>query len=154
MNAIILDKSPNNDMKGLFVYGEMNDIVRSYGDVFKVAATIYGRKYLLDEYQVRALQIMCKRAAEQSDEAWQEFVDNVIVYNTSAKSYYVDWDGFPDDDNEPFDFTDDQGNLKHVHKMIFRKDGCFENSFSVDESGRGKRNGFFNRSAEMAFTLF
>lgn len=109
----------------------------------RVAAEIYGQKYLLDEYQVRALQILCKRAAEDGDDAWKEFTEKVLVYNTDAEIFYTD-------DGIEFDFTDAEGNEKTVHKMIFTKSGRFANEFTEDEYD----NGFFTRAANLAFELF
>lgn len=143
------------DLKAEATYAEMIGTVLGYGRVFKVAATIYGRKYLLDEYQVRALQVMCKRTAEKSDADWQEFVDNVIVYNLPANPTYCETDGFDEDDREPFEFYDpnvDDEKPTDIHQMIFRKDGIFENEFGCGDNGGNC--GFYNRTADMAFELF
>lgn len=129
------------DIKAYTTYAEMQDIVNSFGKQFEVAAVIYGKKYRLNEYQVRALQVMCKRAAEKSDESWQEFVDNVIVYNLPAWVY----------DDEPFEFYDPNTEDEvpaDIHRMIFRKDGLFANEF-----GCGKDCGFYNRTTDLVFEI-
>ena len=70
----------------------------------KVAAEVYGKIVYLTEPEVRALQVLAKRKAEESDEAFKEFTDNVIIYSHCHKR-------------------------RSKHKMIFRKDGKFENDF-------------------------
>jgi len=70
----------------------------------KVAAEVYGRFVYITESEVRALQVLAKRKAEESDEAFKEFTDNVIIYSHNSKR-------------------------RSKHMMIFRKDGKFENDF-------------------------
>ena len=70
----------------------------------KVAAEVYGRPCYLTEPEVRALQVLAKRKAEESDEAFREFTENVIIYSHRYKR-------------------------RSKHTMIFRKDGLFENKF-------------------------
>lgn len=70
-----------------------------------VAAVIYGVKCHLTELDVRALQIMAKRAAEQSEEAYLEFRKNIVVYSTHNIS--------------------EEG----CRQMFFREDGRFSNEF-------------------------
>ena len=70
----------------------------------KVAAEVYGKIVYLTEPEVRALQVLAKRKAEESDEAFKEFTDNVIIYSHCHKR-------------------------RSKHKMVFRKDGKFENEF-------------------------
>ena len=70
----------------------------------KVAAEIYGRRVYITEAEVRALQILAKRRAEESEEAFLEFCENVIVYSGSRKR-----------------------SSKHI--MLFAEDGSFINDF-------------------------
>ena len=70
----------------------------------KVAAEVYGKIVYLTEPEVRALQVLAKRKAEDSDEDFKEFTDNVIIYSHCHKR-------------------------RSKYKMIFRKDGNFENEF-------------------------
>lgn len=79
-------------------------IARNYGYVKTIAAEIYGKVLYLTEGEVRALQIMAKEKAEESDEAFDEFCENVIVYSNVKKKI-------------------------SKHKMKFQKDGSFENDF-------------------------
>lgn len=85
----------------------------------KVAAEVYGRPCYLTEAEVRALQILAKRKAEESDGAFREFAENVIVYSHRYKR-------------------------RSKHKMIFRKDGTFENDFE---------EGFYDVNAKLAFEI-
>ncbi len=71
-----------------------------------VFAKIYGIPCLVRELEVRALQVMAKRAAEKSEEDFLEFCKNVIIYSSRYQS--------------------DEG----FHQMIFRTDGNFENEFA------------------------
>lgn len=135
------------DLKAYSTFAEMQDIVNSFGKQSEVAAIIYGKKFRLKEYQVRALQIMCKRAGEKSDADWQEFVDNVIVYNLPAWIY--------DDDEQSFEFYDPNNEDEEptdIHKMIFRKDGLFANEFGCGDNGGNC--GFYNRTSDMVFEMF
>lgn len=86
----------------------------------KVAAEVYGKICYLTEAEVRALQVLAKRKAEESDEAFKEFTENVIVYSHCRKRI-------------------------SKHKMIFRKDGKFENDFEP---------GFYDVNGKLAFELF
>ena len=72
----------------------------------RVFAKIYGIPCRVRELEVRALQVMAKRAAEKSEEDFSEFCKNVIIYS----SRYPSDEGF--------------------HQMIFRTDGKFENEFA------------------------
>lgn len=84
---------------------EIRDTLREFGyRTNLVAVEIYGRQKYLNEYQVRALQIIAKRRAEISDEAFKEFTDNVIVYSGRYKR-------------------------KSTHIMHFGKDGKFIDDF-------------------------
>ena len=85
----------------------------------KVAAEVYGKIVYLTEPEVRALQVLAKRKAEESDEAFKEFTDNVIIYSHMHKR-------------------------RSKHKMVFRKDGKFENDFE---------QGFFDVNSNLAFEI-
>lgn len=91
--------------KGITIRRELNTTLREFGyKTNKVAVEFYGKLDYLTETEVRALQVMAKRRAEESDEAFKEFTENVIVYSSRYKS-------------------------RAKHTMIFRKDGCFANDF-------------------------
>lgn len=79
-------------------------VARTFGYVKTIAAEIYGKILYLTEGEVRALQIMAEEKAEESDEAFNEFCENVIVYSNVKKKI-------------------------SKHKMKFQKDGSFENDF-------------------------
>lgn len=85
----------------------------------KVAAEVYGKIVYLTEPEVRALQVLAKRKAEESDEAFKEFTDNVIIYSHCHKRI-------------------------SKHKMVFRKDGKFENDFEP---------GFYDVNSKLAIEL-
>lgn len=85
----------------------------------KVAAEVYGKIVYLTEPEVRALQVLAKRKAEESDEAFKEFTDNVIIYSHCHKR-------------------------RSKHKMVFRKDGKFENDFEP---------GFYDVNSNLAFDI-
>lgn len=79
-----------------------------YKNYDKVAVEIYGKLTYLTESEIRALQIIAKRKAAESDEAYQEFCKNIIVYNGPHKGRKKD---------------------KSNRIMHFGKDGYFDNSF-------------------------
>lgn len=84
---------------------ELKSILHEFGfKTNRVAVEIYGRMYYMNEVQIRALQVLAKRKAAYSGEAFKEFVNNVIVYSSHFKE-------------------------EATHTLIFRKDGCFENDF-------------------------
>lgn len=84
---------------------EIRNVLHEFGyKTNLVAVEIYGQPKYLNEYQIRALQIIAKRRAEISDEAFKEFIDNVIVYSGRWKR-------------------------KSTHIMHFRKDGKFSDNF-------------------------
>lgn len=84
---------------------ELMNTLREVGyKTSKVAVEVYGKLFYMTEAEVRALQVMAKRKAEQSDEAFKEFTDNIIVYSAGTKR-------------------------RSKHTMVFRKDGCFANDF-------------------------
>ena len=85
----------------------------------KVAAEVYGKIVYLTEPEVRALQVLAKRKAEKSDEAFKEFTDNVIIYSHCHKR-------------------------RSKHKMVFRKDGKFDNDFEP---------GFFDVNSNLTFEI-
>ncbi len=70
----------------------------------KVAVEIYGTLVYMDEPHIRALQVMVMRKAEESEEAFKEFTENVVVYSARCKS-------------------------RALHKMTFKKTGGFEEKF-------------------------
>lgn len=93
----------------LKVRKELHNTLREFGyTTDKVAVEFYGKLFYLNEAQIRALQVMAKRKAEESDEAFAEFTNNVVVYSGRTKR-------------------------KSLHTMTFRKDGsfveCFERGF-------------------------
>lgn len=71
---------------------------------YTTAVEIYGELYHLTEKEVRALQVIAKRKAKKSEEAFNEFCKNVIVYSSDCKE-------------------------TALHTMHFRKDGCFSDEF-------------------------
>ena len=85
----------------------------------KVAAEVYGRVCYLTEAEVRALQVLAKRKAEESDEAFKEFTENVIIYSHCRKR-------------------------KSKYRMVFQKDGSFENDFE---------DGFFDINSKLALEI-
>lgn len=70
----------------------------------KVAVEVYGKLVYLTEPEVRALQVLAKRKAKESAEAFLEFTSNVIVYSGASKR-----------------------SSKHI--MMFSVDGSFVNDF-------------------------
>ena len=70
----------------------------------KVAAEIYGKLVYITEAEVRALQILAKRKASESEAAFLDFCENVIVYSGANKR-----------------------SSKHI--MMFGQDGRFINDF-------------------------
>lgn len=86
------------------VRNRIDIILREHKYTRKVAVDIYGIIEYMDEAHVRALQVMAKRAAEESDEAFTEFCDNIKVYSGSSIT-------------------------KSHHVMHFRKDGKFVEEF-------------------------
>ena len=93
-------------------------ILHKMNYAYKVAADIYGKTVYITEAEVRALQVLAKRKAEESDEAFAEFTENVIVYAGPRK--------------------------RSSRKMIFQKDGSFENDFEC---------GFFDVNTQLAAML-
>ena len=83
---------------------EARRIARKYKYYPKIAAEINGKILYLNEGEVRALQIIAKQKAEESDEAFEQFCKDVIIYSHVKKRI-------------------------SKHKMIFRKDGKFANEF-------------------------
>ena len=101
------------------VVSELRSILRSYGYSKTIAVEIYGKLLYLTEAEVRALQIMAKEKAEESEESFNEFCENVIVYSGCKKR-------------------------SSKYKMIFQKDGNFQNNFE---------RGFFSACANMALEI-
>lgn len=89
----------------------------------KVAVEMYGKLDYLTEREIRALQVIAKRKAEESDEAFKEFTDNVIVYKGRCKGHLRD---------------------KSSRIMHFRKDGKFSDEFDP---------GFYDVCCNLAFEL-
>lgn len=84
---------------------EVINTLREFGyKTNKVAVEIYGTLMYLDEPHIRALQVMAMRKAEESEEAFKEFTENVIVYSARCKS-------------------------RALHKMTFKKTGGFVEKF-------------------------
>ena len=89
------------------ICSQVNNVIDEFGfKTDRVAATIYGVRCRVTELEVRALQVMAKRASEKSEEDFLEFRKNVIIYSTRN--------------------TSDEG----CHQMLFRADGMFENEFA------------------------
>lgn len=89
--------------KAMYLKAEINNIVKGVHYMPVVAVDIYGVKCYKKEVEVRALQLIAKRRAEISDEAFKEFTDNVIVYSGKSR--------------------------RKCRKMHFRKDGKFVENF-------------------------
>ena len=72
------------------IRAEIQEILCSYEYHPTVAVEIYGKLTYLNEASVRALQIMALRKAQESEEAFKEFTENVIIYSgrTKRKSHY------------------------------------------------------------------
>lgn len=70
----------------------------------KVIAVIYGTEIMLNENQVRALQVIAKETGEGSDTEWEDFIRNVKVYSGPTVK-------------------------GSKHKMIFNRNGTFWNEF-------------------------
>jgi len=83
---------------------EANKLLCQHKYTNKVACEIYGHIRYLSEAEVRALQVLAKRAADTSEDAFNDFTQNVVVYSARTKR-------------------------SSKHKMIFRKDGKFSNDF-------------------------
>ena len=89
----------------------------------KVAVEINGKLDYYTEAEIRALQVIARRKALESDEAFKEFTDNVIVYKGRCKGHLRD---------------------KSSRIMHFRKDGRFEEPFDP---------GFFSVCDDLAMLL-
>lgn len=83
---------------------EARRIARKYGYCPKIAAEINGKLLYLTEGEVRALQLIARDKANESDEAFEQFCKNVVIYSNTTKR-------------------------KSGYTMIFRKDGMFKNDF-------------------------
>lgn len=86
------------------IMSQAHKIMFKYGYSKTVAAEIRGKVLYLTEGEVRALQIMAKQKAEESEEAFKEFCEEVVIYSGCKKR-------------------------SSKHRMIFQKDGCFKNEF-------------------------
>lgn len=67
------------------IRAEIQEILCSYEYHPTVAVEIYGKLTYLNEASVRALQLIALRKAQESEEAFKEFTENVIVYSGSTK---------------------------------------------------------------------
>ena len=105
------------DYRGII--SQAHKIMREFGYCKTVAAEIRGKLLYLTEGEVRALQIMAKQKADESEEAFKEFCEEVVIYSGCKKR-------------------------SSKHRMIFQKNGYFENEF--DKS-------FYNACAQMAIEL-
>ena len=90
----------------------------------KVAVEINGQLDYYTEREIRALQVIARRKAEESDEAFEEFCNTVTVYKGRCKGHKKD---------------------KSDRIMHFRKDGKFEEPFD---------SGFNNVIKKLVFALF
>ena len=86
------------------IISQAHKIMREFGYCKTVAAEIRGKLLYLTEGEVRALQIMAKQKADESEEAFKEFCEEVVIYSGCKKR-------------------------SSKHRMIFQKDGCFKNDF-------------------------
>lgn len=122
-------------MKADEIKAKMYETANRFGNVHYVLAEICGEQCELEEEHVRALQVMCKQAAEKSDEDWLEFVRNVIIYNSHP------------------DYNDESLYMYKpycLHMMEWNKDGTFANEFDFAD---GSLNGFFNRNSDLVFEI-
>lgn len=101
------------------------DVMQEFGykNYNKVAVEIYGKLTYLTEPQIRALQIIAAREARKSDKAFQEFAENVILYNGPRKGHK----------------RDKSDRIIHI-----RKNGCLQSPFE---------DGFMNLCDDMAMHL-
>lgn len=83
---------------------EARRICRKYNYVKKIAVEINGKLLYLTEGEVRALQLLARQKADESDEAFEQFCKDVVVYSNFQKR-------------------------KSKYTMKFQKDGCFANEF-------------------------
>ena len=99
---------------------QAHKIMFKYGYSKTVAAEIRGKILYLTEGEVRALQIIAKQKAKESEKAFKEFCEEVVIYSGCKKR-------------------------SSKHRMIFQKNGLFENEFE---------KGFFSACGNMAIELF
>jgi len=90
----------------------------------KVAVEVNGKLDYYTEAEIRALQVIARRKALESEEAFNEFTANVIVYKGRRKGHLRD---------------------KSSRIMHFRKDGKFEEAFDP---------GFYMVTSDLALLLF
>lgn len=91
----------------------INEVLRKNRFREEVDAKIYGYEMKLNEYQIRAIQIILHNT---TDEHFKELTENIIIYS---------------------------GPKRH-EKMIFRRDGKFENEFE---------KGFYYINTELALQI-
>lgn len=86
-------KMENNRQKHNEIIREMKQelISRHYQPL--IAAEIYGKQVYLKEVEVRALQVLAAKKAQESEDAWNEFCANVVVYSGrwKGRSYRMHW---------------------------------------------------------------
>lgn len=89
-----MPKMENNRKKHNLLIREMKQelISRNYRPL--IAAEIYGKQVYLKEVEVRALQVLAAKKAQESEDAWNEFCANVVVYSGrwKGRSYRMHWD--------------------------------------------------------------
>ena len=89
-----MPKMENNRQKHNDIIREMKQelISRNYRPL--IAAEIYGKQVYLKEVEVRALQVLATKKAQESEDAWNEFCANVVVYSGrwKGRSYRMHWD--------------------------------------------------------------
>lgn len=90
----------------------------------KVAVEVNGKLDYYTEAEIRALQVVARRKALESDEAFKEFTDSVTVYKGRCKGHLRD---------------------KSSRIMHFRKDGKFEEEFDP---------GFYMVTSDLSILLF
>lgn len=90
----------------------------------KVAVEINGQLDYYTEREIRALQVIARRKAMESDEAFEEFCNTVTVYKGRCKGHKKD---------------------KSDRIMHFTKEGKFEEPFDP---------GFFSVNDDLAMKLF
>lgn len=101
------------------IMSQVHKVMRKFDCCKTVAAEIRGKLLYLTETEVRALQIIAKQKAEESEEVFKEFCEDVVIYSGCKKR-------------------------SSKHRMIFQKNGCFENEFE---------KGFFSACGMMAIEL-
>lgn len=88
-----IPKMEKNQRKHYQFLHEMKQELVKRNSHEKVAVEIYGKIAYLTEREVRALQVIAARKANESEEAFVEFCANVVVYSGTSKrkSYVMHW---------------------------------------------------------------